>query len=175
MVLRPYSGQLTAIETSRRCQTCQTPRRRCQTCQTSGFLRAVDDQALDWTGLRQQTQPELFLEGRERRRTDTECLRPRWPRVWRPRGVEIEMSGEPGSIPHGASHDRRQAVVRELLHRQPSRGQTSWSRCRTTAALGDGIRPPLGERPKVVTDRSISLASRMLTGITSTPSDGAAV
>ena len=40
-------------------------------------------------------------------------------------------------------------------------------------ALAVTIRPPFGERAKAATARSISPASRMLTGLTSTPSDGA--
>jgi hypothetical protein len=41
-------------------------------------------------------------------------------------------------------------------------------------ALAVTIRPPLPKRAKAVIPRSISLGSRTLTGLTSTPSDGAA-
>src|SRR5262245_28641913 len=42
-------------------------------------------------------------------------------------------------------------------------------------ALPVTIRPPFGPRAKAVTARSISVASRTLTGLTSIPNDGAAV
>ena len=44
---------------------------------------------------------------------------------------------------------------------------------RAANALAVTIRPPFGERAKAATARSISPASRTLTGLTSTPSDGA--
>ena len=42
-------------------------------------------------------------------------------------------------------------------------------------ALPVKIRPPFGERANAATARSISLASRMLIGLTSIPSDGATI
>src|SRR5262249_3494010 len=47
------------------------------------------------------------------------------------------------------------------------------SRWRTVSALDVTTRPPFGERAKAAIARSISPGSRTLTGLTSTPTDGA--